>query len=61
MDPGTRVGACEDEFEEREEGVHGVLADVGPRVVAEREPWSHIQNGPVHDRHQEREVDDCAI
>lgn len=56
MDPGLGLGAGDQDLEEREEAVEGVLADVGPAAVGSREPGAAVgvEDPPVHDGDEER-------
>lgn len=59
MDPRRWVGACEDDFEERETGVERVFRDVGPGGEDLREPTGGVDapedDAPVHDGNEEGE------
>lgn len=61
VDGRRRRGARDDELEEGEERVEGVLADVVPGVELAGEPGRLVQHGPVDDGDEEGEGDDAGV
>src|SRR3569833_1887165 len=61
VDPQGPRGAGDDELEEGEHAVAGVLREVAPGVEGAREPVARVQHAPVDGRHDEGVGDDGGV